>query len=68
MSGSKLKAHLGGSRDHIVPLACGGPDAASNMQWQTAADERAKGRVAAEGVRALNPRELATVTSGRSDL
>jgi len=22
-------------KDHIVPLACGGPDAVSNMQWQT---------------------------------
>jgi hypothetical protein len=29
-------------KDHIVPLACGGPDAVSNMQWQTAADARAK--------------------------
>jgi hypothetical protein len=29
-------------KDHIVPLACGGPDAVSNMQWQTIADARAK--------------------------
>jgi hypothetical protein len=29
-------------KDHIVPLACGGPDAASNMQWQTVEDARAK--------------------------
>jgi hypothetical protein len=29
-------------KDHIVPLACGGPDAASNMQWQTVAQARAK--------------------------
>jgi hypothetical protein len=29
-------------RDHIVPLACGGPDAVQNMQWQTIADARAK--------------------------
>jgi hypothetical protein len=29
-------------RDHIVPLACGGPDSVSNMQWQTVADARAK--------------------------
>jgi hypothetical protein len=27
-------------RDHIVPLACGGPDAVSNMQWQTIKDAR----------------------------
>ena len=29
--------------DHVVPLACGGADAPSNMQWQTT--EEAKGRV-----------------------
>jgi hypothetical protein len=29
-------------RDHIVPLACGGPDAVSNMQWQTIAEARAQ--------------------------
>jgi len=28
--------------DHIVPLACGGPDKPSNMQWQTVAEARAK--------------------------
>jgi hypothetical protein len=28
--------------DHIVPLACGGPDAPSNMQWQTVAEGKAK--------------------------
>src|SRR5574340_905695 len=28
--------------DHIVPLACGGADTPSNMQWQTKADSRAK--------------------------
>jgi hypothetical protein len=28
--------------DHIVPLACGGPDAPSNMQWQTVADAKLK--------------------------
>jgi hypothetical protein len=29
-------------KDHIVPLACGGPDAPSNLQWQTTADAKAK--------------------------
>lgn len=28
--------------DHIVPLACLGPDAPSNMQWQTVAAAKAK--------------------------
>jgi hypothetical protein len=28
--------------DHITPLACGGADDASNMQWQTVADGKAK--------------------------
>jgi hypothetical protein len=31
-------------RDHIVPLACGGPDAVENMQWQTVAGAKAKDR------------------------
>jgi len=28
--------------DHIIPLACGGADAPSNMQWQTVAEAKAK--------------------------
>lgn len=28
--------------DHIIPLACGGPDAPSNMQWQTIQEAKAK--------------------------
>lgn len=28
--------------DHVVPLACGGADAPSNMQWQTQAEAKAK--------------------------
>lgn len=28
--------------DHVKPLACGGPDAPSNMQWQTIAEGKAK--------------------------
>ena len=28
--------------DHVRPLACGGDDAPSNMQWQTIAEGKAK--------------------------
>lgn len=28
--------------DHVKALECGGPDSASNMQWQTVADGKAK--------------------------
>jgi hypothetical protein len=31
-------------KDHVVPLACGGPDAVSNMQWQTVDAAKAKDR------------------------
>lgn len=30
--------------DHITPLCAGGPDAPSNMQWQTVADAKVKDR------------------------
>lgn len=30
--------------DHIQPLCAGGADAPANMQWQTVADAREKGR------------------------
>ena len=29
-------------KDHIVPLACGGPDSVANLQWQTTAAGKAK--------------------------
>ena len=35
--------------DHIVPLACGGADTPSNMQWQTVAHARAKDKVERKG-------------------
>ena len=31
--------------DHIIPLACGGPDTPENMQWQTIEEAKAKDRV-----------------------
>jgi hypothetical protein len=31
-------------KGHVIPLACGGPDAVSNLQWQTIAAARAKDR------------------------
>jgi hypothetical protein len=29
-------------KDHVLPLACGGPDAVANLQWQTIRDAKAK--------------------------
>jgi hypothetical protein len=29
-------------RDHVTPLACGGPDGVSNLQWQTDHDAKEK--------------------------
>jgi hypothetical protein len=37
--------------DHIVPLACGGADSPSNMQWQTVAAAKAKDKVERKGCR-----------------
>jgi hypothetical protein len=35
--------------DHITPLACGGADNTSNMQWQTAEAAKAKDKVERKG-------------------
>lgn len=37
--------------DHIKPLACGGADAPSNMQWQTVAEAKSKDKVERIGCR-----------------
>ena len=37
--------------DHIIPLACGGADKPSNMQWQTIAAGKAKDKVERVGCR-----------------
>jgi hypothetical protein len=31
-------------KDHIKPLACGGPDTVQNLQWQTIPEAKAKDR------------------------
>src|SRR5438128_8352477 len=31
-------------KDHVVPLACGGPDAVASLQWQTTSQAKAKDR------------------------
>jgi hypothetical protein len=41
-TGKASGACPGYRKDHVVPLACGGPDAVSNMQWQTVAAAKAK--------------------------
>jgi hypothetical protein len=38
-------------KDHIVPLACGGPDSVVNLQWQTTAAAKAKDRWERESCR-----------------
>jgi len=35
--------------DHVTPLACGGVDAPSNMQWQTVEAAKAKDKVERQG-------------------
>jgi hypothetical protein len=37
--------------DHVIPLACGGPDDRGNMQWQTIAKGKAKDRWESKGCR-----------------
>jgi hypothetical protein len=41
-TGLRTGACPGYVKDHVVPLACGGPDDPSNLQWQTVAEAAAK--------------------------
>src|SRR5690242_4409979 len=43
-TGKTSGACPGYRKDHVVPLACGGHDAVSNMQWQTVVATKAKDR------------------------
>lgn len=43
-TGLKRGACPGWVKDHVIPLACGGPDAVANLSWQTVADAKAKDR------------------------
>jgi hypothetical protein len=43
-TGKPSGACPGYRKDHVKPLACGGPDAVWNLQWQTVAEARAKDR------------------------
>lgn len=48
-TGRKTGACPGYVKDHIKPLACGGPDAVGNLQWQTTADAKAKDKIERKG-------------------
>lgn len=36
---------VGWTMDHMVPLACNGPDTPQNLQWQTVAEAKAKDKI-----------------------
>jgi hypothetical protein len=48
-TGSPTGRCSGYVKDHVAPLTCGGPDAVSNMQWQTTAAAKAKDRWETKG-------------------
>lgn len=48
-TGSKKGRCPGYVKDHINPLACGGPDSPENLQWQTTAAGKAKDRAERRG-------------------
>jgi hypothetical protein len=43
-TGKTTGACVGFVRDHVIPLACGGPDTIANLVWQTVDEGKAKDR------------------------
>jgi len=52
--------------DHIKALACGGADAPQNMQWQTAADGKAKDKVERKNCKNENDTDDWIIPSGKT--
>jgi hypothetical protein len=48
-TGRRSGAFPGYTKDHVLPLACGGFDAVSNLQWQTIRDAKAKDKWETKG-------------------
>ncbi|HWX30374.1 MAG TPA: hypothetical protein VNZ53_23410 [Steroidobacteraceae bacterium] len=48
-NGRTSGAFPGYIKDHVKPLKCGGPDAITNMQWQTKANAKAKDKWETKG-------------------
>ena len=48
-NGHRAGACPGWVIDHVIALACGGPDKPSNMQWQTVAAAKAKDKIERKG-------------------
>jgi hypothetical protein len=69
-TGSTHGACPGWIKDHVLALACGGPDAPSNMQGQTVAEAKAKDRWEFQCARpsrdGSRPDEPGVLSSGRA--
>jgi hypothetical protein len=50
-TGKRYGACPGYVKDHVIALCAGGPDAVSNLQWQTTADAKAKDQWECKGTR-----------------
>jgi len=50
-TGKTTGACPGWTRDHWIPLACGGPDTIDNMVWQTTEEAKAKDKWELKGCR-----------------